>query len=189
MEYTLEERVKLIIEACLNNKSDDPVKIFRDIANKDFIRIHGPEHHILDGASILTAYYNAGGNIELQISLEQMLKEGLRMPVGTCGLWGVCGAVSSVGAAISILDRTRAEEPAKLWGTRMSATSSAVQTMGEIGGPRCCKRNGFIALTESIKYINSNFDVQLPISDIKCGFFGRNEQCIKSRCPYNPEAR
>ena len=32
-----------------------------NIANKDFIRIHEPEHHILDGASLLTAFYNACG--------------------------------------------------------------------------------------------------------------------------------
>ena len=191
MEYTLEERAKLIIEACLSNKSKDPVKIFREIANKDFVRMHGPEHHILDGASILTAYHNAGGNIDLESSLEKVLAEGVRMPAGACGMWGVCGAVTSVGVAMWLIDRTRNDEvePSKLWGTRMSATSNAVQAMGELGGPRCCKRDGFIALTEAIKYINENYEVQLPLTDIKCGFFGRNEQCIKDRCPYNPEAK
>ncbi len=189
MEYTLEERAQLIIEACLSNKSNDPVKIFREIANKDFVRMHGPEHHILDGACILTAYHNAGGNIDLDSSLEKVLTEGLRMPAGACGMWGVCGAVTSVGVAMWLIDRTRNVDAAILWGTRMSATSNAVQAMGELGGPRCCKRDGFIALTEAIKYINENYEVQLPLTDIKCGFFGRNDQCIKSRCPYNPEVR
>ena len=51
MEYSFDERCENIIAACLQEKS----------ANQDYIRIHGPEHHILDGAALLTAFYNAGG--------------------------------------------------------------------------------------------------------------------------------
>ena len=39
--------------------------IFKQIAEKEYISIHGPEHHILDGASLLVAYKNAGGEIDL----------------------------------------------------------------------------------------------------------------------------
>lgn len=187
MEYTLEERAKRIIEDCLVATADDPIIIFQDIANKDYIRIHGPEHHILDGACMLTAFNNAGGKIELAEMLEKLMCEGLRMPAGACGLWGVCGASSSVGVALWLIDRTREAEATVLWGTRMGATSKAINRMGEIGGPRCCKRDAFISMAEAVKYINENFDVKLPETNVKCGFFGRNEQCIKSRCPYHPE--
>ena len=57
----MEERVKKIIEACTLEKSKNPIDIFNNIAHKEFVRILGPEHHILDGACILTAFYNAGG--------------------------------------------------------------------------------------------------------------------------------
>ena len=57
----MDERGKKIIEAGLKINSRNPIDIFNDIAQKDFIRIHGPEHHILDGASLLTAFRNAGG--------------------------------------------------------------------------------------------------------------------------------
>ena len=46
----------------------------------------------------MTAFYNAGGKIELQTSLNELVKRGLQMPGATCGMWGVCGAVSSLGA-------------------------------------------------------------------------------------------
>ena len=56
MEYAMDERCERIIKECLLLKTNNPIKIFRTIANKDYVRIHGPEHHILDGACILTAF-------------------------------------------------------------------------------------------------------------------------------------
>jgi len=70
----MEERVKKIVTACLQEKSKNPIEIFYNIAQKDFVRIHGPEHHVLDGAALLTAYYNAGGQIDLQTSLDGVMK-------------------------------------------------------------------------------------------------------------------
>lgn len=52
MDYTLDERGKKIIEECLSIDSKNPIDIFKSIASKDYIRIHGPEHHILDGAAL-----------------------------------------------------------------------------------------------------------------------------------------
>lgn len=52
----MEERAKKIVEACLQEKGKNPIGIFYNIANQEYIRIHGPEHHILDGAALLTAY-------------------------------------------------------------------------------------------------------------------------------------
>lgn len=34
----------------------------------------------------------------LQAGLEELMRRGLQMPGATCGMWGVCGAVSSMGA-------------------------------------------------------------------------------------------
>ena len=99
----MEERAKKIIEACLREKSKNPVKIFKNIAEMDFVRIHGQEHHILDGAALLTAFFNAGGNINLEKSLDELMNRGLKMPGATCGMWGVCGAVSSMGLHCRLL--------------------------------------------------------------------------------------
>ena len=71
MEYkmmTIEEKAKRIIEEIQQEKGCNPVRIFKNMALKDYISIHGPEHHILDGACILTAFYNAGGRIQLEES-------------------------------------------------------------------------------------------------------------------------
>lgn len=187
MEYTMEDRGQKIIEFCMKEKSVNPVQIFEEAARQDFIRIHGPEHHILDGASILTAYYNAGGDIPLEISLQELMRRGLQMPGAACGLWGVCGAVSSMGAALSIIDGTGPVTTDGTWGKHMHFTSSALQKLAEVGGPRCCKRDAFLSFEEAVTFINQNYDVNMEISNIVCTFHERNQQCIGNRCPFRGE--
>ncbi len=184
MNYTLEEQGKKIIEECLSIKSINPVDIFKSIASKDYIRIHGPEHHILDGAALLTAYFNAGGNIDLVASLEELMRRGLNMPGATCGMWGVCGAVTSMGAALSIIDGTGPLSTDDTWGSHMHFTSKALSMLADVGGPRCCKRDAFLSFQEAIKYIYYNYNVALESSNIVCDFSYENQQCIADRCPF-----
>ncbi len=180
----MEERGKKIIEACLKVNSRNPIDIFNNIAQQDFVRIHGPEHHILDGASLLTAFYNAGGNIDLEKSLNELMKRGLQMPGAICGLWGVCGAVSSIGAALSIIDGTTPLSSDGSWGKHMEFTSKALYSLSQVGGPRCCKRDAFLSFQNAIQYINENYDVELQNAQIKCSFSEKNEQCIENKCPF-----
>lgn len=182
----MEERVKNIVDACLREKSRDPVAIFRRIAQSDAVRIHGPEHHVLDGAALLTAFYNAGGSIDLPAALQEMVKRGLQMPGATCGLWGVCGAVSSMGAALSIIDGTGPLTTDESWGKHMTFTADALHSLAQVGGPRCCKRDAFLSFQKAVDYINAHYDVQLERSEIVCSFSQRNEQCIRERCPFYP---
>lgn len=180
----MEERAKKIIEACLQEKSKNPIDIFCNIAHMDYVRIHGPEHHVLDGAALLTAYYNAGGIIELQTGLNELMKRGLQMPGATCGMWGVCGAVSSMGAALSIIDGTGPLSSDSSWGKHMEFTSKALHSLSQAGGPRCCKRDAFLSFQKVIEYINENYNVELESSRIQCCFSEKNEQCIKEKCPF-----
>ena len=180
----MEERGKKIIEACLQEKSTNPIDIFCDVAQRDFIRIHGPEHHVLDGAALLTAFYNAGGKIELQNSLNELMKRGLQMPGATCGMWGICGAVSSMGAALSIIDGTGPLSSNDSWGKHMIFTSKALYSLSQVGGPRCCKRDAFLSFQKAIQYVNENYTVELESNKIECYFSEKNEQCIKEKCPF-----
>lgn len=181
---TLNETAKLIIQDIKKETGTNPVTIFRNIANKDYINIHGPEHHILDGASILVAFKNAGGEIDLDLALEKLMNEGLKMPGAMCGLWGVCGAITSVGAALSIIDNTGPLSTNGSWGKHMFYTSSALEELGKIDGPRCCKRDAMIAFKNAVTFINDNYKVKLEYEKLKCAYSNLNEQCIKERCPF-----
>lgn len=179
-----EEKANQIIEDIRKEKGVSPVRIFKDMAQKDYISIHGPEHHVLDGASILMAYYNAGGKIDIDAALNKILQEGLRMPGAMCGLWGMCGAIASVGAALAIIDHTGPLSEDGTWGEHMAFTSSAIAEMGKINGPRCCKRDAMIAFKHGVVYINAHYDVDLTYEEQKCEFSQQNKQCIKTRCPF-----
>lgn len=181
---TVEERADLIVRDIIKMEGCDPVRIFKEIAKRDYINMHGPEHHVLDGACILTAFYNAGGSIDLEKSLANLLYEGLRMPGAMCGLWGVCGAVTSIGAALSIIDGTGPLSKDGTWGEHMVYTSAAISELGTINGPRCCKRDAMIAFRNAVDHINSHYDVMLEYKDQICDFSDRNMQCIKDRCPF-----
>lgn len=181
---TITEKAKLIIKDIKKETGINPVQIFQSIANKDYISIHGPEHHILDGASILVAFKNAGGNLNLDEALDKLMFEGLRMPGAMCGLWGICGAITSVGAALSIIDGTGPLSTDGTWGNHMQFASDAIGELGKINGPRCCKRDAMIAFKNGIDYINHHYGVTLEYEDRKCEFYHRNDQCIKEKCPF-----
>lgn len=46
----------------------------------DFINIHGPEHHFLDGGVFLTALHNNGLNMNLEENLDKLEKRAITMP-------------------------------------------------------------------------------------------------------------
>ena len=73
---------------------------------ENYVRIHDPEHQMIDGTCILTAFRNADRDIDLRGLLQKLMYERLRMSGATCGLWGVCSAGTSIGAAFAIIDGT-----------------------------------------------------------------------------------
>lgn len=184
---TLEEKGKQIIEDIKKETGISPVRIFKNMAQKDYVAIHGPEHHVLDGASLLVACKNAGMAFDLDEGLNKLLNEGLRMPGAMCGLWGVCGAVTSIGAALAILDETGPLSDDGSWGEHMAFTSDAIRELGEINGPRCCKRDAMLVFKHAVKYVNRRYGVLLDYEEQKCEFSQLNQQCIGQRCPFYGE--
>ena len=183
MDCTMNERVSQAAKVCLESDEKNPVRLFGIIAALDCIRIHGPEHHFIDGACILTAFRNSGGEINLEEGLNWLYEQTVKMPGGMCGHWGVCGAVTGIGAALSFIDKT-GPLSGKDWGKHMKFTSDALSRLSKTGGPRCCKRDAYFAFSAAVQYINENYDVTIPPEDIKCSFSRRNEQCLKKACPF-----
>lgn len=70
------------------------------------------------------------------------------------------------------------------WGLANKMTSKALDAIGSIGGPRCCKRDSYIAIISVIDYVAENFNIQMEKSVIKCIHSDKNNQCIKERCPF-----
>lgn len=185
MEYTLEDKYSLIKEDVMKQTSYNPLVIAETLMQKDYINIHGPEHHFLDGASFLMAYKNAGGDIDINEALDLLSKRSIMMPGAMCGYWGICGSVASVGASLSIIHKTGPLSDNDYYKDNMEYTSSTLQKMSINGGPRCCKRNAFISLMEGVKFVNQKYGTKMELSNIVCQFSPLNKQCIHDRCPFN----
>lgn len=113
--------------------------------------MHGPEHHMADGAAFLTAMHNAGAVFDLKEALDEMERRGAKMPGATCGQWGVCGSASSVGAALSIIHQTGPLSDNEFYKDNLRFTSMSFCRLADIGDPRCCKRNAFICVHNSCR--------------------------------------
>lgn len=182
--------IDLIKVICLNSKSKNPYRIALQLMENDFIHMHGPEHHVLVGAALLTAYKNSGGEIDLEKALREMEIRGKKVPGGACGFWGCCGAAVSLGMFISIISGATPLAQDE-WGKANLATAAALQRIGEIGGPRCCKRNTFIAIETAVDYVKDHFGIEMEKEreKIACSFVKQNAKCIGNRCPYFPHKR
>ena len=184
MELTLEEKYKLIKSDIVKIENKDPIEIFNEIVSKDYINIHGPEHHYLDGASFLIAYRNNGGIININDALDELAKRTVKMPGAMCGYWGVCGSVTSIGACLSIINNTTPITNNNYYKDNMQFTSELLNIMSIIGGPRCCKRNAFLALEQAIYFMKNQYNFEINHNKINCNYSSLNKQCIKERCPY-----
>ncbi len=172
------------IGLCLAETSRNPVEIIEKMMAMPFCHMHGPEHHVMVGAALLTAYRNAGGAIDLPGALEEMMNRGKSVPGGACGFWGACGAGISSGMFVSIISKSTPlkREPFAL-SHRMTARSLAA--IGEIGGPRCCKRDSFLSILNAIDFVKENFGVEMEKPAVVCHYSAHNNQCIGRRCPFS----
>ena len=172
---------------CLKSTSRNPIEILNEMMDASFCHMHGPEHHAMVGAALLTAYRNAGGKLDLEGALGDMLSRGRSIPGGTCGFWGACGAAISSGAFVSIATgATPLTEES--WGLANLMTSHALARIGSVGGPRCCKRCSYLAVLAAVDFARERLGVVMQASEPVCMRSAQNNQCIASRCPFFPGA-
>lgn len=180
----MDSKYLMIKNECLKSTEKNPIDLIVHIMQKDYISIHGPEHHVLDGSCFLTALHNAGVEFDLDEALDEMTCRGSKMPGATCGQWGVCGSAASIGAALAILHETGPLSHNQYYKDNLSLVSQALQKIAEVGGPRCCKRNAFLSIRTAIDFVKEHYDIELPKSEISCIFSDRNKQCLKAECPF-----
>ena len=174
-----------IVGLCLDETSKNPIEIIQKMMALPFCHMHGPEHHVMVGAALLTAYKNAGGNIGLDVALAEMMNRGKVVPGGACGFWGACGAGISSGMFVSIVSNSTplAKEPFAL---SHLMTAKSLQAIGEIGGPRCCKRDSYLAILAAIDFSREHLGALMEKPDIICAHTAQNNQCIGKCCPFFP---
>lgn len=180
--------VDAIIGVCLSERTKDPIAIIQRLMAQPFCHMHGPEHHIMVGSALLTAYRNAGGDIDLEKALREMQSRGKNVPGGACGFWGACGAGISSGIFISIISNST-PLTVESFGLSNQMTAKSLAAIGEIGGPRCCKRDSYLSILAAVDFVKEHFGIEMEKPPVVCVHSARNNQCIGSRCPFSPLAK
>ncbi len=175
--------VEYVKIACLKYKGIDPNALAVEIMNTPTIRMHGPEHHFILPAVLLTCIYNLKGKAdELKEKLDSLeIRTNSETPDHCEYNIGNCGAAIGSGVFLSVfLDRKIEDEDE--WSLSNQLVSESIKRIAELGGPRCCKRDTYISIQTAIEFLKNKFSIELPLSDAKCTFSLRNKSCKHEDC-------
>lgn len=182
--------LEMIMSGCLKSKRNDALAITYDLMMNKWVPMHGPEHHFLVAAALLTAYNARYGKdtpgFDLQMELEEALKRTQRVPGGFCGFWGCCGIAIGAGIFASVVLKANPLSGAER-GTANLITAKALEQIAAFGGPRCCKRESFSTIFAVSEFTAENW--RMPLTEyqgIECRFFDRNYECTVGKCPFHP---
>jgi len=175
----------LIARTCLASTSLDPMALAAALMRHPSLKLHGPEHHFLVPAALVTALCNARGDAE---GKARLLSEARRRSDGVaggfCGFQGACGAGIGVGIFASLA--TGATPLAREgWGIANGATARALTIIGKVGGPRCCKRTTGLAILTGIRFAREHLGVPLEGRGAACEWSDRNRECLGVSCPFS----
>ncbi len=169
----------------LKSAEKDPLQLLEQVMALPQVHMHGPEHHAIVPCVLLTAYRNNGGAIELKAALREALGRAKQVPGGTCGYWGVCGAAAGAGIYLSVLLGSNPVHK-EAWPFPQKLVADCLNTIADVGGPRCCKRTARLAIGRAAAFTEELLGVEMPLGEVKCRYFSRNRECLYRDCPFFP---
>ncbi|MBD3292351.1 MAG: SAM-dependent methyltransferase [Armatimonadia bacterium] len=173
-----------IEQQCLRSDATRPLDLAIELMRHPRVAMHGPEHHFLVPAVLLTAYYNLKRQKDFK---EQKVREARQRAQnvvgGSCGFHGACGSAIGVGIFVSLVtDATPLS--GETWRLCNAATAQALTRIAEGGGPRCCKHNTFLALESGAEFSSAHLGQSLPTGPVSCDFYRLNRECRGAKCEY-----
>ncbi len=177
--------IEIIETWCLNSKSVNPLEMAAEIMHSEKIKMHGPEHHFLVPAVLISSYCNAINDDTKPVQLEVARKRAEKILGGFCGTHGNCGAGVGTGIFISVITNSTPLSKEE-WSLSNLITGRSLISIANHGGPRCCKRDVYLAILESIQFLKEKFNVRLDPSEVKCQFSDNNKECLKTSCLFYP---
>jgi hypothetical protein len=177
----------LIESTTIRSISDNPFAIAEGLLESPAVKMHGPEHHFLVPAALIAALYNHTGELEKK---EKGIKSARRraemIKGGSCGFLGDCGAAVGTGIFVSVVTGATPLSREE-WRLANLMTARTLEEIAQHGGPRCCKRNTFLALRSAVRFLSSEMGIVLPEPDrIVCRYSSRNRECLGEKCMFYP---
>jgi hypothetical protein len=177
----------LIESTTIRSTSDNPFAIADALLESPAMKMHGPEHHFLVPAVLIAALYNhAGEQDKKERGIKNARHRAEMVKGGFCGLLGDCGAAVGTGIFVSVVTGATPLSREE-WRLANLMTARTLEEIALHGGPRCCKRNTFLALRSAVRFLDSEMGVKLPEPErIVCRFSSRNKECLKEKCVFYP---
>lgn len=169
--------------------STDPIAISDKALYHPSFKFHGPEHHSLVPAAVLTAMKNRGitrpdgSPITTEVILEG-IRRGSKIPGGFCGYAGTCGACVGAGVTTALfLGSTPTKGPEKTMAHK--ATTTALY-LSQDGLRRCCKRATYYGLKAALDLLREEYGIDLGDSPEpkSCKYSTKSRDCEEESCPY-----
>jgi hypothetical protein len=177
--------IDAIEQICLASETRDPMTLALAAMRHPKVKMHGPEHHFLAPAVLVSAWCNLGGDPGRKASLlVEVRRRSEPVLGGFCGYQGACGAAIGVGTFVSLVTNGNplAGRPR---GLSIRATGEAMRVIGDMEAPRCCKRDTFLALLSAARFAREHLGIDLPARGVTCEFHEMNRECIGAACPFH----
>lgn len=153
--------------------------------------MHCPEHHYIVPAALLTAARRAAGGSREQLAkdLKAAEERAKKVPGGSCGFSGCCGAAVGAGIFAAVWLGTNPKR-GDHWGDVNGFTAQCLAHIAQAGGPRCCKRVCYLALQKAVPLARALLGVELgPTPAPRCTRFAQNAECRHRDCPFFPTSQ
>jgi hypothetical protein len=174
-----------IKKECMNYKGLDPIELAIKIMNSPRIRMHGAEHHFLVPAVMTAILHNKDNSFtpldeelnKLDILIQNNAPKQCSLTSGNCG--------AAIGSGLFVEEYLKGRfSPEKLKEFGDFVKLESICEIDEIGLSRCCKRDTYISLEVTAKFLNDNVALDLPLAEPKCTFSRRNKSCGMEDCPF-----
>ena len=155
------------------------------------VEMHTPEHHFMVPAALLTAAHSVSGRDRavLERALHAALNRSKRVPGGSCGDCGCCGAAVGAGIFAALWLKTTPKSAAH-WADANRFTSRCLEHIAAVDGPRCCKRVSYLAIEAAVPLARDMLGLDLGEPPrAACTRFARNAECLHAACPYFPSKK
>lgn len=177
-----EDALEVMEHLCVETTETDMLEILARLRKHPSIPVHGPEHHALMPAIIVTAYRNSGGQIEKDL-IATAIRRGNQIIGGSCAFTGICGSATGVGIAFSLLlqaNPVKAEERQMV----QQITQQVLADIAELKAARCCQRDCWLGLKKAAELSREYLPITLQ-ADAVIGCYQRhlNKECIGMECP------
>ena len=173
---------------CLTEKSKNPIEIMCKLMDLDFCNMKGHEHHMMVGAALLTAYFNAenaknpdraseDASMKLSEAFQRLETVEEFDAGGDCDYWKQCKSINGVRAFWSVIsDRNDLV---------IMLTMEAANAVGSVGGQRCCKRSAYLAISAAVEFVKKHLGTEMETEEFVCRYSNKNSSCLTEDCPFN----